>query len=166
MKSIKLLALATLCTVAFSCKKNETSSFDAPKDMDSAQIESVANAISHEDHAEDEMLKKAQSSPLTSVAFAETDFNFGKIKKGDKVEHVFEVTNTGDNPLIISNVKPACGCTVPDYTKEPILPGKKGNITIHFDSSNFDGTVYKTVDAYLNVEKAPIRLNFSADITP
>ncbi len=75
------------------------------------------------------------------------------------------MTNTGTNPLIISNVKPGCGCTVPDYTKEPILPGKKGKITLHFDSTNFDGAVNKVADVFLNVEKAPVRLTFSANIT-
>ena len=87
-------------------------------------------------------------------------------KKGEKVEHIYEVTNTGTNPLIISNVKPGCGCTVPDYTKEPILPGKKGKITLHFDSTNFDGAVNKATDVFVNVEKAPVRLTFSANILP
>ncbi|MNT56853.1 hypothetical protein D3C72_1941880 [compost metagenome] len=111
------------------------------------------------------MVKEAQNKPLTTIAFSETDHNFGDIKKGEKVEHVYEVTNTGTNPLIISNVKPGCGCTVPDYTKEPILPGKKGKITLHFDSTNFDGAVSKAADVFVNVEKAPVRLTFAANIT-
>jgi hypothetical protein len=68
--------------------------------------------------------------------------------------------------LIISQVKPGCGCTVPDYTKEPILPGKKGQITLKFDSSSFDGLVNKQAEIYANVEKAPIVIGFSADIQP
>lgn len=167
MKSIKILAVAALCTLAFSCKKNtETQAENSAKNLDSAHAADVANAISANENPEDEMLKEAKSKPLTTVAFAETDFNFGEIKKGDKVEHVFEVTNTGQNPLIISNVKPGCGCTAPDYTKDPILPGKKGKISLHFDSSNFDGAVNKIADVYMNVEKAPVRLTFSANITP
>lgn len=108
----------------------------------------------------------AATGPSTNIAFSETNFEFGKIKKGDKVEHIYEVTNTGTNPLVISEVKPGCGCTVPDYTKDPILPGQKGKITLKFDSSNFDGMVNKQAEVFANVEKAPITLTFSADIQP
>lgn len=165
MRSIKILVVTALCTLTFSCKK-EAKTDNAPVPVSPQEAADVAKIIAQEEHPEEEMLKQAKSKPLTTVAFAETDFNFGEIKKGNKVEHVFEVTNTGKNPLIISNVKPGCGCTVPDYTKDPILPGKKGKITLHFDSTNFDGAVNKIADVYLNVEKAPVRLTFSANITP
>lgn len=166
MKSIKILAVAALCTLAFSCnKKEETSSIET---ADSAQTAATAEAMPQESVNPDDaaLVKEAQNKPLTTIAFSETDHNFGDIKKGEKVEHVYEVTNTGTNPLIISNVKPGCGCTVPDYTKEPILPGKKGKITLHFDSTNFDGAVYKAADVFVNVEKAPVKLTFSANILP
>jgi len=167
MKSIKILAVAALCTVAFSCNKKEETKLDHVAGVDSAQANTVVEALSQQESPEEsEMLKEAQSKPLTTVAFSETDHNFGDIKKGEKVEHVYEVTNTGTNPLIISNVKPGCGCTVPDYTKEPILPGQKGKITLHFDSTNFDGTVNKVADVFANVEKAPVKLTFSANILP
>ncbi|KMQ62722.1 hypothetical protein ACM40_10710 [Chryseobacterium sp. BLS98] len=106
------------------------------------------------------------NQPLTTVALSENNFDFGNIKKGDKVEHVYEITNTGKNPLVISEVKPGCGCTAPDFTKDPILPGKKGKITLHFDSSSFDGNVQKYADVFANVDKAPIKLTFTANIQP
>jgi len=165
MKSIKIIAVAALCTLAFSCKKEEKT-VDQMAVADSAQATTVVDAMAQQQAPEEaEMLKEAQSKPLTTIAFSETDHNFGDIKKGEKVEHIYEVTNTGTNPLIISNVKPGCGCTVPDFTKEPILPGKKGNITLHFDSTNFDGAVNKAADVFVNVEKAPVKLTFSANIT-
>lgn len=165
MKSIKIIAVAALCTLAFSCKK-EAKTVDQMAVADSAQATTVVDAMAQQQAPEEaEMLKEAQSKPLTTIAFSETDHNFGNIKKGEKVEHIYEVTNTGTNPLIISNVKPGCGCTVPDFTKEPILPGKKGKITLHFDSTNFDGAVNKAADVFVNVEKAPVKLTFSANIT-
>lgn len=166
MKSIKILAIAGLCTLTFSCKKEEKTVDHIPGvDYDSATT--VVGALEQAQVSGDAaLIKEAQSKPLTTIAFSETDHNFGDIKKGEKVEHVYEVTNTGTNPLIISNVKPGCGCTVPDYTKEPILPGKKGKITLHFDSTNFDGTVHKAADVFVNVEKAPVKLTFSANILP
>ncbi|MCG2792800.1 MAG: DUF1573 domain-containing protein [Weeksellaceae bacterium] len=167
MKSIRIIAVAALCTLTLSCKKEEKTP-SKKIGADAAQSSSVAQAIAEpeQEQAQDsEMLTEAKSKPLTTVAFSETNHNFGNIKQGEKVEHIYEVTNTGTNPLIISSVKPGCGCTVPDYTKEPILPGKKGKITLHFDSTNFDGAVNKVADVFVNVEKAPVRLTFSANIT-
>lgn len=149
--------LAALCLV--SCKKNQAA--------DQLIVDEPASTVAvspEESKAED--IRVAQSKPLTNIALSESQFDFGKIKKGDQKHHVYEVTNTGENPLVISQVKPACGCTVPDYTKEPILPGQKGKITLNFDSSNFDGLVNKQAEVYANVEKAPIVISFSADIQP
>ena len=89
-----------------------------------------------------------KGSPV--IAFDETEFNFGTVIQGEKVIHNFTFENTGDGNLIISNVKASCGCTVPKWTKEPIKPGKKGNIEIKFDSSNRDGKQTKTAKVYSN----------------
>lgn len=156
-KLIKIVPLvATLALV--SCKKDQKADQLITQEQ---TVEAVPVADSHE-----EMVKTAQSKPLTNIALSEAQFDFGKIKKGDQKEHIYEVTNTGENPLIISQVKPGCGCTVPDYTKEPILPGQKGKITLKFDSTNFDGLVSKQAEVYANVEKAPIVISFTADIQP
>lgn len=160
---VKVLPIvAALSFVA--CKKEQTtdqmatsdSSAIAPTVSDSAAVPANATAAN----------PQAANGPTTTIAFSESDFKFGKIKKGDKVEHVYEVTNTGTNPLVISEVKPGCGCTVPDFTKDPILPGQKGKITLKFDSSSFDGMVTKQAEVFANVEKSPILLSFSADIQP
>lgn len=113
-----------------------------------------------------EMATAETASPMTTVALSESSFDFGKMKKGEHKEHTYEITNTGVNPLVISEVKPGCGCTVPDYTKEPILPGKKGKVTLKFDSSSFDGMQIKQAEIYANVEKSPMVISFSADIQP
>jgi hypothetical protein len=160
---VKILPIvATLSLV--SCKKDQAAgpvvaNSDSATTMPSTEEAAPANATLAS-------VQPAPAGPSTSVAFSESDFKFGKIKKGDKVEHVYEVTNTGTNPLVISEVKPACGCTVPDYTKDPILPGQKGKITLKFDSTNFDGQVTKQAEVFANVEKSPIMLTFSADIQP
>lgn len=153
---VKVLPLVAVLAVV-SCKKTQQA------DPLVTEEKAVAPAVSQ---TPEEMVQEAQSKPLTTLALSESNFEFGKIKKGDHVEHVYEITNTGKNPLIISQVKPGCGCTVPDYTKDPILPGQKGKITLKFDSSNFDGLVNKQAEVYANVEKAPIVITFSADIQP
>lgn len=157
---VKILPLAILLA-ATGCKKSEKA------DVLVADKPTVEDVMPQEAPVmQEELIKNAQSKPLTTLALSESHFDFGKIKKGESKEHVYEVNNTGTNPLIISQVKPGCGCTAPDYTKEPILPGKKGQITLKFDSSNFDGMVNKQAEVYANTEKAPIVITFSADIQP
>jgi len=159
-KLIPALALAFLTIGMQSCKKNQ------PADQLISESDSTAVVAQTpvQENSQDEMMKEAQSKPLTTLALSENSYSFGDIKKGETVDHVYEVTNTGTNPLIISNVKPGCGCTVPDYTKDPIMPGKKGNITLKFDSSNFDGQIQKQAEVYANVDKAPIVISFTGNV--
>ncbi|GAB0156192.1 hypothetical protein CHRYSEOSP005_14560 [Chryseobacterium sp. Alg-005] len=161
-KTLSIIALSIIGLGLVSCKKEEN------KVANETQETLPSGSIQHDSAqvAEAPVTTTASTQPLTTAALSENNFDFGKIKKGDKVEHVYEITNTGTNPLVISEVKPGCGCTAPDFTKEPILPGKKGKITLHFDSTNFDGNVQKYADVFVNVENSPIKLTFTADIQP
>ena len=76
------------------------------------------------------------AGPATVMTFAEPTFDFGNIMDGDKVEHVFSFQNTGKEPLIISNAKGSCGCTVPQWPKDPIKPGDSGEIKVVYNSKN------------------------------
>lgn len=109
-----------------------------------------------------EELRQQQQPIETTIKFDQENFDFKDIKKGDKVSHVFTFTNTGKKPLILSSVVPTCGCTTPEYTKTPVAPGKKGSITANFNSSNFEGTVHKTVKVYGNFKQIDIK--FQANI--
>jgi len=166
-KTLSIIALSIIGFGLVSCKKEnkETQSTETAT-TDSAAVAAPVTTGATAVPGTGEAPAPVSNEPSTSVALSENSFDFGKIKKGDKVEHVYEITNTGKNPLIISEVKPGCGCTAPDFTKEPIMPGKKGKVTLHFDSSSFDGNVQKYADVFANVEKAPIRLTFTANIQP
>jgi hypothetical protein len=163
-KTLSIIALSVIGFGFVSCKKEnkEEVLLERPDIHRSAPADSSNVAANPETAAP----ATVSNQPLTTIALSESNFDFGKIKKGDKVEHIYEITNTGTNPLVISEVKPGCGCTAPDFTKEPIMPGKKGKITLHFDSTNFDGNVNKYADVFANVEKAPIKLTFTANIQP
>ncbi|MFZ4931842.1 DUF1573 domain-containing protein [Chryseobacterium sp. Mn2064] len=167
-KTLSVIALSIIGFGLVSCKKEnkEIQNAETTTVTDSTATAAPVIADSTAHTAAGEAAAPVSNEPSTSVALSESNFDFGKVKKGDKVEHVYEITNTGKNPLVISEVKPGCGCTAPDFTKEPIMPGKKGKITLHFDSSNFDGNVQKYADVFANVEKAPIKLTFTANIQP
>jgi len=77
------------------------------------------------------------SSGLTTIYWVDSTFqNLGKVNKGGVVEVSFRFRNTGDKPLVISNARPGCGCTVTDPPKEPIAPGAEETIRAKFDSKN------------------------------
>jgi hypothetical protein len=118
--------------------------------------------INREDQAKkDEAVKKM---PQTSLEVAETKFDFGKIKEGEKVRHTYMVKNAGTNPLVISNVQVSCGCTAPFFPKEPIQPGKTGEVTLEFNSAGKEGMVNKNALIVANADNAPFSIGFSAEV--
>ncbi|HLG33233.1 MAG TPA: DUF1573 domain-containing protein, partial [Bacteroidia bacterium] len=76
--------------------------------------------------------------------------DFGTIVEGEKVSYSFQFTNTGNADLLITNAAGSCGCTVPEYSKEPVPPGKSGVVNVIFDSSGKDGHQDKTVTIVAN----------------
>lgn len=97
----------------------------------------------------------ALAAPLAQGAYPVQKHDFGYIKeeKG-AVSCTFQVLNTGDRPLVINQVRTACGCTRPEFTTKPISPGKKGKIKITFNPNGRPGAFRKTIKVYTNgVEK-------------
>ena len=106
----------------------------------------------------------APTGPTTSMKFDNSEHDFGPIYEGDKVEHTFKFTNTGSEPLIISNAKGSCGCTVPKWPKEPLGPGETGEMLVSFDSKGKPGSQTKTVTVTANTEPAVSRLTIKAEV--
>jgi hypothetical protein len=102
--------------------------------------------------------------PVTTAAFTEENHDFGKIKEGEKVVYEYKFKNTGSNPLKISNVKPSCGCTTPDWTKEEIAPGGQGFVKVEFDSKGKAGFQKKSVTVTMNTEPKTKILNFQTEV--
>lgn len=86
------------------------------------------------------------------ISFDKTTIEYGNVKVGADGYRIFTFKNTGDKPLIISNVKPACGCTVPEWDKTPILPGKTGRIKVGYNT-NIKGNFNRSIDVYSNDPK-------------
>jgi hypothetical protein len=110
--------------------------------------------------------QKPATSPetATTMSFEKEMHDFGSVKEGEKVTHVFKFKNTGDKPLIISDAKGSCGCTVPSYPVEPIAPGKSGEIKVSFDSANKKGSETKYVTINANTIPAETRLTIKANV--
>ena len=92
-------------------------------------------------------------SNAQTITFDKTTIDYGTVKANSDGNKVFTFTNTGDKPLIISNVQPGCGCTASDWTKEPILPGKKGEVKVHYNTANLNA-FKKTIDVFSNDPKS------------
>lgn len=88
------------------------------------------------------------------IEFKEETINYGEVEKGkDDGIRVFEFTNTGDEPLIIKNAKSSCGCTVPEWPKDPIAPGGKGQIKVQYNMN--PGPISKTITIESNAINKP-----------
>ena len=114
--------------------------------------------------AVDTTLVTADGTP--EFSFTEENHNFGTIDEGVKADYDFEFTNTGDAPLIITNAKGSCGCTVASPPKDPILPGESGKISVSFNSTGKPGNQTKTVTLNANTIPPTKVLRISAQVTP
>lgn len=90
-------------------------------------------------------------------------YDFGKIDRGKAVSHTFKFRNTGRVPLVILDVAVSCGCTTSRYTKEPVLPGRYGEVTITFDGEGF-GRFTKSATLTLNTRKGREVLYITGEI--
>lgn len=100
------------------------------------------------------------------ITFEIKSHDFGDIVQGDKVEHIFTFSNTGTEPLIITNVEVTCGCTTPKgWPRDPIPPGGKGELTVAFSTAGKIGRQNKPVIIISNaVNPEGNRISFSANI--
>ncbi len=98
--------------------------------------------------------------------FDKTEHDFGTINEGDVVETVFAFTNVGKSELIITSAKGSCGCTVPEWPKEPIMPGEVGEIKVKFNSYRKPNLQQKQITLRTNTEGGKEILKIRAQVTP
>jgi len=147
MKKI-IFGLSTLCLVAFtSCKE------DASKKIDENNVAVAAE-------------RDANSTKFPVLQFEETEHDFGEIEAKTPVETVFNYKNVGDAPLVITDIKSSCGCTVPqDWTRDPLAPGESGKFTVKFNGSGAN-KVSKTITITANTEKGTETVKITAFVKP
>ena len=100
------------------------------------------------------------------LSFDDESHNFGAIKEGIVAEYTFKFINTGDQPLILKDVRPSCGCTTPEWSKEPVQPGKSGKIVVKFNSAGRPGKFNKSITITSNIPEDTKILFISGTVTP
>jgi len=100
------------------------------------------------------------------LSFEKETHDFGTIAEGTQATYEFSVKNVGDQPVIISEVKPSCGCTTPTWTKEPILPGKTGIISAIYNSAGRPGAFLKAITVTSNAEATTQVLYIKGEVGP
>ena len=105
-------------------------------------------ALSFGSYAQDKVAK---------IEFKTDVIDYGTIEKGADGVRTFEFTNTGDAPLIISNAKSTCGCTVPNWPKTPIMPGETGEIRVKYDTKRVN-PIRKTITVTSNADTPSVAL--------
>lgn len=147
MKKI-ILGLTTVCLIAFSsCKEN------AAKKIEESNVTAAA-------------VRDASSSKFPVLEFDKKEHDFGEIEAKKSVETIFNYKNTGDAPLVITNIKSSCGCTVPqDWSREPLAPGAEGKFTVKFNGSG-SNKISKSITVTANTEKGSEIVKITAFVKP
>lgn len=173
MKTMNSLIVKSLMMVAFSaivftaCKDKEAEKKIAALEARLSEVEgkggSVTPSLDPNQTPEPELKPEG---PLPTIQFEKVEHDFGTIPEGEKVSYTYKFTNTGDAPLIIQSAQPTCGCTVSDYSKDPIPVGGTGFVTANFDSNARTGVQNKTVTVTANTWPKQTVLSFKAMVTP
>jgi hypothetical protein len=127
--------LYCICFGLLSCKSNE-------------------NPYANNLNIEPAVIAELDTAHYTTIQWKDSIYNFGTITAGDSVDIKFNFTNVGNTPLFIFNTQTTCGCTVTDFPKEPVMPGKSDVITVTFKSGTLKGEIVRTVVVIANTRKS------------
>lgn len=153
MKSKLLMGLLLIAAVLFavSCNNDDNVRDEAAQEAAGQTTgQSTPSALTDVKSAQQSQADEVPAGPTTTIEFEETTYDFGTVKQGEKVSHIFKFRNTGNEPLIISNAKATCGCTVPNWPKDPIPPGGTGEMEVVFDTKGKSNKQNKKVTITAN----------------
>ena len=160
MKKIALLALTAAFVV--SCNKKEDAASRIGNVDETTSTETVVTTENGEVTGDSTSTVAQTGTPV--IAFDTETHDFGNLKKGDKGEYEFTISNTGDADLIIIEAKASCGCTVPEKPEQPIKPGESAKMKVAF-SANAAGMQSKTVTVTANTTSGTHLLTVKANVT-
>jgi hypothetical protein len=168
MKSIvKSAGIMLLAAASFvSCKDKDAEKKIAALEARLSELEGKNTPAVTPTPVETPAAETKPEGPLPIMQFETLEHDFGTIKEGDQVEHVYKIKNTGEAPLIIQSAQPSCGCTVPDFSKEPIPVGGEGFVKAKFDSNGKPNAQNKTITVTANTWPKQTTLRFKAMVLP
>ncbi len=152
--------LAVISVFALSSCDNATSKI---KDKASAEVE-YGSTEAGNDQQNSVRANQVSSGASGAFEFNKTTHDFGDIQQGETVETTFEFTNSGDAPLIITKAVGSCGCTVPEWPREPIAPGASASMKVSFNSAGKRGMNNKNVTITANTVPPTTVLNIRANV--
>lgn len=129
----------------FSACKSDTTNANGDKKEKGPNASVIDNPISAD--------QPLDSSRLARIWFEEDEFDFGNVSEGTIVKHSFKFTNKGSVPLLITNCRTSCGCTVPNWPEDPIPPGGTGEIAATFNTESRPGIQRKLI--YIDANTYP-----------
>ncbi|SER27191.1 DUF1573 domain-containing protein [Neolewinella agarilytica] len=158
---LSLVAVLALAITVSSCQNANDDVRDAARQT----VETVTPA--NPAAAQPAPAVAVPTGPVTTMAFKDNGtFDFGTVTEGEIVSHTFSFTNTGSEPLIISDAKGSCGCTVPSKPTAPIAPGEDGEITVQFNSKNKKGARNQKVTVTANTNPAQTFIYLTGTVNP
>lgn len=161
---LSIALIAGVSVLAVSCGGNEAKpTADVAKDA-SKKVENMAKPAVQNQVNNAKKAAQVEATGNAKFEFTEDVWDFGTIKSGDVVNHVFNFKNTGTEPLIISNAKGSCGCTAPNWPKEPIAPGESGVIKVVFNSRGKSNKQNKLVTITANTTPNQTRLRVTGNV--
>ena len=108
----------------------------------------------------------ATTGSIATIEFEKTSYDFGTVEDGTKVSQIFTFTNTSDEPLILLDAKGSCGCTVPQWPREPVMPGETASLTVEFNSKNKSGKRNQKVTLTANTNPPQTFIYLTGEIIP
>ena len=124
----------------------------------------VIGLISCKSGVEKKMIIESQNEGPAQIEFAELEHDFGRVSEGERVGWYFSYENIGGSDLVIKNVHATCGCTVPQFSKKPLPPGKKDNLQVIFDSSGKMGKEIKSISIESNAQNNKVKIKLFIEV--
>ncbi len=141
-----------------ACKNDTSNGVQEIRPGDNSNAAIIRNPVSAEGPQD--------TSTLAKIKFENVEFDFGTVKEGVIIEHVFKFTNVGKAPLVIQDARSSCGCTTPEWSKDPIPVGGQGEILARFNTEGKTEGQHKTITVQTNTFPSETKISLQGTVTP
>ncbi len=159
-----ILSTAIIVFLAFAVNAQVSTSNQAPQSQSAADKQKMEQERLAQEKAQQEQAAAQANNPNAPIIkFVKLEHDYGTIEQNADGSCEFKFTNEGKEPLILSNVRSSCGCTVPTWPRQPILPGQSDVIQVKYDTKRV-GLISKTITVYSNAKEAQVTLKIMGNV--